>query len=187
MHLGIVVLVDFADLTFGMVMIHLFTTPQFFHDMFKAIPSTGENHILFIDGDCLFCQNTAKYFISIDKKKVLNFAPLQGETAKSLLPETWRELKDDNGSPTGAIALLENPGTEQEKRYQEFDALFRTLRLIGGPLSFIQLFSIAPKSFKSRLYHFIAKNRHHLHFLLPKNARNSCPLPDQATRSRYLS
>jgi hypothetical protein len=50
MHLGILLVVDFADLTLGMLMIHLFT---FDPDWLR--PNLAVRPILLVDGDCALC------------------------------------------------------------------------------------------------------------------------------------
>ena len=45
-----------------------------------------ENRIILFDGVCNFCNYWVNFAIKRDKKKKLHFTPLQGETAKQLLP-----------------------------------------------------------------------------------------------------
>src|SRR5687767_15859853 len=45
-----------------------------------------EHPLVLFDGVCNFCNYWVNFAIKRDKKQVLRFAPLQGETAKKILP-----------------------------------------------------------------------------------------------------
>lgn len=47
--------------------------------------------IVFFDGDCGLCSGSVRFLIRRDRKQRLYFAPLQGITAKALLPQEDRE------------------------------------------------------------------------------------------------
>ena len=80
MHIGIVLIVDFADLTFGMLMIHWFTLDP---DWFRREPKLiGKKNVIFFDGICIMCSNVVKFLMGEDTHKMLYYAPLQGETFK---------------------------------------------------------------------------------------------------------
>ncbi|MCD6051631.1 MAG: hypothetical protein K0Q55_3040, partial [Verrucomicrobia bacterium] len=82
MHLGIILVVDFADLTWGMLMIHLFTFDP------KWIPArgvAGAKALVLFDGDCGLCQRSVRFLLAEDRAKAFSFAPLQGATAAPIL------------------------------------------------------------------------------------------------------
>jgi predicted DCC family thiol-disulfide oxidoreductase YuxK len=135
MHLGIMTTVDFADLSLGMVMVHLFTFQRSWLPFSKSI---GEmEHVLFIDGDCAFCQKSAKILTSIDGHEVLNFSSLTGETS-ALIPHHF-----DHREKRAAI-LLENPDTENQRAWQGADAILRSLYLCGGVFSLLWILRFLP-------------------------------------------
>src|SRR2546428_1914759 len=45
-----------------------------------------EHHIIFFDGVCAMCNRFVDLILRADGREVLRFAPLQGETARALLP-----------------------------------------------------------------------------------------------------
>ena len=182
MHLGIMLTVDFADLSLGMVMIHLFT---FQRNWLPARASIGgQNHILFLDADCLFCQRSAQLMHSIDSQRVLDFSSLQGKTA-TMLPDAFRITSATPPTSTSKIPaaamLVEHPGTSQECQHRGADAILRSLYLSGGPLSLLWIFHYLPSILTNFIYQFIATHRFNLPFI-----KQSCPLPSVSMKQHYL-
>ena len=77
MHLGIVLVVDFADLTLGMILAHLFV----FDPGWLPARAPGTRRLVFFDGVCALCDGSVRFLIGEDRTGLLRFAPLQGETA----------------------------------------------------------------------------------------------------------
>ncbi len=172
MHLGIMTTVDFADLSLGMVMIHLFT---FQRSWLPSKRSSGEmEHVLFIDGECAFCQKSAQILTSLDSHAVLNFSTLTGETS-ALIPAKF------NHREKRAAVLLENPNTENQRTWQGADAILRSLYLCGGPFALLWILRFIPSWMKDGSYSFIAKNRLRIPFI-----SNSCPLLTPEQQQKYL-
>ena len=46
--------------------------------------------ILFFDGDCGLCQRSVQFIMNRDHERQIFFAPLQGQTAKVVLPHSLR-------------------------------------------------------------------------------------------------
>lgn len=72
---GFLMLLNFADLTCGMLLIHLFTFDQ---NWFKAKPVT-EKETLYYDGFCGLCHGTVRFLLAEDTLERYSYAPLQGE------------------------------------------------------------------------------------------------------------
>jgi len=172
MHLGIMTMVDLADLSMGMVMVHLFTFQRSWLPARRSIAE--QSHLLFIDADCAFCQQSTRILSSIDSQEVLRFSTLQGETA-SIIPEKSEEI-------TAAI-LLENPQSPDQKKWQGADAILRSFYLCGGVVSLLWVFRFIPTGIKNRLYDFIAKHRHLLR--IPFTSKQ-CKLLTPEQQKRYL-
>lgn len=172
MHLSIMLVIDFADLSLGMLMIHLFTyNPRWL----PARQSTSSSpHILFIDGDCSFCQRSTRVLMLCDPHQVLRFAPLQGSTAEQL-PEECLLTGNDQSD---AIVLLENPQQPDSKTWRGADAALRSLYLSGGPVSLLWIFHHLPTRLKKTTYQWIAKRRLKL--------SSNCQLPTPAQRKLFL-
>ncbi|MGJ8676017.1 MAG: DCC1-like thiol-disulfide oxidoreductase family protein [Akkermansiaceae bacterium] len=178
MHLGIMLTVDFADLSMGMVMMHLFT----FQYSWVSPKSSDKKrpHILFLDGECLFCQKSVQILYRLDVQKNLHFSHLQGEAAK-VLPESWTNTVDENDVPLGNVVLIENYQKPSEKRWRAADAIFRSLYLIGGIYKVAWVFHYLPSFIKTSTYNFIAKNRYRL-----MGKKDSCEMPDEQFQGRFI-
>ena len=144
----------------------------------NTMDTTGK-HILFFDGDCLFCQKTAQILYRWDNTQTTYFTSLQGETA-SMLPPTWRNTTDTKGRASGNAVLIESCGQSDELRWRGANATLRALYLTRGPLAIFWIFYFLPDFLKNTVYDFIARNRHRL------SGNKSCPLPNQCFRDRLL-
>ena len=166
MHLGILLLVDFADLTVGMLMIHWFT---FDARWLKPKSNAGARNLVFFDGLCGLCDRTVSLLLREDKYDVLQFAPLQGETAASVLP----------------AADLTNPETivfySDGKFYRKSDAILEILKRMGGFWRLAAVFRFIPRSLRDRLYLFVARNR-----IRWFGKKDSCRMPTAAERGKLL-
>jgi predicted DCC family thiol-disulfide oxidoreductase YuxK len=73
MHLALIVMVDFADLSLGMVILHLFT----FDPSWIRPRGRGEPGTVFYDGQCAFCHGFVRFVLSEEPDGVtFRFAPL---------------------------------------------------------------------------------------------------------------
>ena len=79
-QLGFLCFLNFADLTFPMLLVHWFTfDPRWLH---RWLPRSRA--LLLYDGDCAFCHATVRLAISQDHARRLSFAPLAGPLGKAL-------------------------------------------------------------------------------------------------------
>ena len=116
MHLGILSLVSFADLTFGMMMIHFFT---FDPNWFWQRPREGANKVVLFDGVCGMCNRSVDFFMGIDSRNLLKYSPLQGEFAA-------REAKEDTKDLQTIVFY------DDGKVYKRSTAVLRLLAQLGG-------------------------------------------------------
>lgn len=83
LQLGILSMVAFADLTAGMLMLHLFTLdPRWLP---ARRPAEGARHLVLYDGVCGLCDRTVQFLAAEDRDRVLHYAPLQGSAAREVL------------------------------------------------------------------------------------------------------
>jgi predicted DCC family thiol-disulfide oxidoreductase YuxK len=171
MHLGILLVVDFFDLTAAMVLIHLFV---FDPDWLPARKKV-QGRTLFYDGDCGLCTNSVKFFMEEDRARIVCYAPLQGETAAQLLPE---ELRD--AAALSTVVYLEHTESLQTIHTRS-GAIYAALRDIGGMWRICAwaLYCV-PRPIREGGYKLIAKHRLKI---FPKGA---CALPTQEERERLL-
>ena len=156
LHLGIVLVIDFADLTLGMLMVHLFVLdPDWF-----PVPTKlrGRRNVVFFDGVCLMCNATVRFLSSEDYRRALYFATLQGETYA-------RTLRAGGDLPQpeeiASIVFVESLETSDEKTYTHSTAVARILRAMGGFwwLAGIAL-TIVPRALRDSLYRLLAEHRY---------------------------
>lgn len=173
MHLGIMLVVDFLDLTAAMVLIHLFT----FDPDWVAGGDPKKMRLFFFDGDCGFCARSVNFLLQEDRDELIKFAPLQGETAKAWLPPELRDLPD----LSTAVFVLHDPATGKTERWIRSRAVFGSLVEIGGFWRVVgTLGLLIPGIFREGAYRFVAKHRLKL---IPKAA---CALPTPEERKRLL-
>lgn len=168
MHLALIGLVDFADLSLGMVMMHLFTfNPGW-------IPAkAGHRLTIFYDGACGVCHRFVRFVLSEDRLSEIRFAPL-GEAAFTQRLPTYVLT-----APYDSLVLL----TEDGQTLTSSSAVVHILGRLGGLWRVVsELVNIIPKSVRDLGYQWVAANRQHV-FSAPTGA---CPLVPASLRGRFL-
>jgi len=168
MHLLLIVVLDFADLSLGMVMIHLFTW-----DPGWVRPLSAATERLFYDGHCGLCQRSVRLILAEDATgSAFRFAPLQGETFSSLVPAKERE----------ALPLSLVVRTEKGTLLTRSAAVLHIMRRLGGVWRLLAgLLVLLPVGLRDRLYDGVARIRHRL-FARPAE---TCPLMPPHLRARF--
>ncbi|HLU38392.1 MAG TPA: DCC1-like thiol-disulfide oxidoreductase family protein [Planctomycetota bacterium] len=126
--------------------------------------------IVFYDGGCGLCSRFVRRVARADRKGEIRFAPLQGETARALLPP----LPADPAR-WGVLYL------DEEGLHGESDATWRICKRAGGALRLLSWMRIIPRFVRNPVYRWIAKHRYRWF-----GRRDDCPVPDQAMRARLL-
>lgn len=138
-----------------------------------ANPSTMAAYpdpIVFFDGVCGLCSHSVDFLISRDRRHVLRFAPLQGETSRQLL-----NLPPD--SDYSSMVLW-----EQGRMYRQSDAVARALIHAGGFWGFVGLLMrCVPRPLRNWGYNLVARNRYRWF-----GKKESCRLPQPAERALFL-
>jgi predicted DCC family thiol-disulfide oxidoreductase YuxK len=167
MHVSLILVLDFADLSLGMVMLHLFT---FDPGWIRARKAPTE--MLFYDGHCGLCHRLVRLAIAEDRTGAFRFAPLGGEAFRQAVPESSRALLPDSlVLQTAAGRLL----TRSAAVLYILGRLGGTWRLLGWSLVAL------PSWVTDRLYDGVALARHHV-FRRPAEA---CPLIPGTLRTRF--
>lgn len=164
MHLGILCIVDFADLTIGMLMIHFFTLDERW-----LKPARIERATVYFDGVCGLCNSFVDLLMQEDRSGVLRFAPLQGTTAHERVPAL-------------AEGELSTVVYEREDRvYTKSGAAIRILRDIGGVWKLTGVLLVLPAPLRDRIYAWVARNRYKWF-----GQKEACRMPTPEERSRFL-
>jgi predicted DCC family thiol-disulfide oxidoreductase YuxK len=161
MHFGILLIVDFPDLTFGVIMIHLFTfDPNWFKVQVK-------NRIVVFDGVCGFCNKSIDTLMRLDQTKILKYTSLQGSFMKTL------KVKQDLQS----IILYEDGAL-----YYKSTAILKILRSLGGIWIFTNIFYLIPTSLRDGIYDIIAKYRYSIF-----GKMESCRMPKEDELDLFIN
>jgi predicted DCC family thiol-disulfide oxidoreductase YuxK len=144
MHLSLILLIDFADLSLGMVMVHLFTA-----DPGWVLPVDGATERVLSDGRSGLCQQLVRFVLSEDlTRQAFRFSPLQGETYQALLSE-----REDPSLPT-TLVVQRNDGV----LLMRSAAVSHILRRLGGVWRLLAgLLVLVPSGLGDRLFDRIAK------------------------------
>lgn len=135
----------------------------------KNEKSVYPDQIIFIDGYCVMCNSFAGLIMKIDKKNIIHFTSLQGETADKLLsPDTIEKID----------SIVYRSGSEYYYKAQAINKLFMDL---GGIFSLYQITRIIPFSIQNKIYDFISRNRYSI---LKK--RTTCVIPHKVDKQRIL-
>jgi predicted DCC family thiol-disulfide oxidoreductase YuxK/uncharacterized membrane protein YphA (DoxX/SURF4 family) len=165
MHLGILSVVSFADLTFGMMMVHFFTfDPRWFGEN----PQKEVKKVVLFDGVCGMCNRSVNLLMSIDARNLLLFSPLQGEFAAQEAKEDAKDLD---------TILFFDDG----KIYKRSTAVLRILSQLGGVWSIARIFLLVPSVVRDAVYSWIANNRYKWF-----GKSDACRLPTKEEREKFL-
>ncbi|HEY4259039.1 MAG TPA: DCC1-like thiol-disulfide oxidoreductase family protein [Schlesneria sp.] len=142
-------------------------------DLVAALDNRNEEaveSILFFDGVCGLCSNAVDFVMVRDYQQAIKFAPLQGDTARSLL--TAADVENLN------TMILWVKG----RSYRKSAAAVRVLwRLSLGWKIIGTLLWLIPLPLRNLGYTLVARNRYRFF-----GKKESCRLPTPAERLRFL-
>ncbi len=130
---------------------------------------TPEKPVVFFDGYCGLCNWFVDLTLKQDKNHVLLFAPLQGQTAQSLIGAL--ELQNFES------IILYDSG----KIYRQSEAVLRVLKHLGGFWKIFAVLAFVPSSWRNALYFFIAKRRYRWF-----DKKATCRMPSSEERHLFL-
>jgi len=125
---------------------------------------------VFFDGECGMCGRLVRALLRADRRGALAFAPLQGETARRLLPP----LPPDRGE--WGLVYLDERGI-----HRKADATFEVLRRLGGLWSIPALARFLPRPLRDGAYRHVARNRYRW-----SGRAAGCRVPTPEERGRFL-
>jgi predicted DCC family thiol-disulfide oxidoreductase YuxK len=166
MNLVLLLLVDFADLTMGMVVFHALCMRR---EWWPA-PTSAETHpTVFFDGVCNLCNGVVRFLLAENVERNLRFAPLQGTTAQTIDPVLVRELS----------SLVFRDG---EHTFLRSDAALRIALSLGGVWTLgARVGLLVPRRIRDWLYDEVAGRRYSLF-----GRRDACRVPTAEERARFL-
>ncbi|HYE61099.1 MAG TPA: DCC1-like thiol-disulfide oxidoreductase family protein [Phycisphaerales bacterium] len=167
MHVSLMVLIDFADLSFGMVLLHLFT----FNPAWIPARRGGRPLEVFFDGHCGLCHGFVRFALAEDRRGGLVFAPLDGETFRDRVSSAGATLPD-------SLTVLGDDG----QLLARSAAVGRVLGALGGLWRVASVVLAAvPRPIADAAYDIVARNRRRL-----GRPEEACPLLPPGLRARML-
>jgi predicted DCC family thiol-disulfide oxidoreductase YuxK len=170
MHFGLMMLVDFVDLSMGMVMLHFLTfDPAWLPPRARTAPD-----VVFYDGHCGLCHGFVRFLLAEDHARGFVFAPLQGETFAASVPAATRAGLPDS------IILRRAGGA----LFSRSAAVLHVLDRLGGAWRVLAWIArLVPRVVRDAVYDGIAAVRHRLFAAPPA----TCPLMPPDVRERFAA
>ena len=131
-------------------------------------PEMLEHPIVFYDGVCVLCNSFVDKVINADARGIFRFAPLQGDTARAMLPPLPEDPRE------WSVVYLDADGMRTTS-----DASLEIARRLGGWWTPLAWCRIVPRGLRDFVYRFIARHRYRTF-----GERDACILltPDQQAR-----
>ena len=172
MHLGLWTLMNFGELTAGMLWLHAFT---FDPEWLPPRARVGRQPVLLYDGECGLCNATVRFLLREDAGGVLRFAPLQGKFGQAAL----RRL----GLPTADFdSIVFLPDADGDVRRLRTAGVLDTLGTLGGVWRVAAVAGcVVPAPIRDAGYRIVARLRYRLF-----GEYKPTPLPDAAWAARFL-
>ncbi len=168
LHLGLIVLIDFADLSLGMVMLHLFT---FDPEWIKPLRAKA-SEMVFYDGRCGLCHAAVRFILAEDRREAFRFAPLESEFFNAAVAAECRA-----SLPDSLIVL-----TAEGRLLSRSSAVLYVMKWLGGVWRIFALIGkLVPGAWLDSCYDTIARIRYRL-FRKPESV---CPLLPVSLRTRF--
>ena len=166
MHIAILSLVGFSDLTLGVLMMHLFA---FDARWLSPIQMPRTPPVLLFDGVCGLCNSAVDFAMAEDTEGRLRFAPLQGEYAERVVGDAAKSLR--------SLVLVDN-GQVLEKS----DAVLRVAQHLGGMWRLAAVARVVPRPLRDLVYDFVATHRYRWF-----GKKETCRMPTAEERARFIA
>lgn len=132
-------------------------------------------HLILYDGECGICNRVVLFLLKADKKRLFQFAPLQGETAKTLLPLLPKSYQNED-----TLVIVQNWRRPNRKFYILAKGSFMIFWLLGGWWRLIGWLSFLPGFLYNWAYRLFARHRHLL------SGGKECSLIKTKEKNRFL-
>ena len=131
---------------------------------------TSQHPIIFFDGVCTMCNGFVSLILRVDSRSLFRFAPLQGETARKLLPP----LSDD--PKEWSMVYVDEQGVHDKS-----DASLQVYRRLGGFWWVLSLARLVPRWIRNPIYRIVARNRYRWF-----GKQGSCRVPKPEEKACFL-
>lgn len=166
---GFLLLLNFADLTVGMLLFHLFT----FNPAWIGARRFKPTEVLYYDGGCALCHGFTRFCLAEERTGTLRYAPLQGAHFRTNIPEAMR-----NGLPDSLI-LRTDDGTLHVRS----EAVIRVMEAFGGLWTVAaRLLRLVPRPLRDAGYNVVASLRYRMF----GRTQEACPVVTSDLRRRVV-
>lgn len=129
------------------------------------------SRIVVFDGTCVLCSGWVDFLLKHDRKGTIKLAAMQTETGATLL----RAHGLDPGDPVSLLYVEDGVG------HTDSEAIVRVLDALGGWFELANLAFGVPRFVRDPIYRYVARHRYRWF-----GRRDTCRVPDAATRDRFL-
>jgi predicted DCC family thiol-disulfide oxidoreductase YuxK len=137
----------------------------------------GSNPIVLYDGVCGLCNRLVQFVLKNDRNDVFRFASLQSKLAEQILVR--HRLRSES---LETVYVVLDYGLAEERLLSRLQAVVYVLQQMSRPLVYVSvILRVLPAPIQKFLYGLIARNRYRVF-----GRYETCPLPDSATRSKFL-
>lgn len=130
-------------------------------------------NVVIFDGVCNLCNRAVDILIRLDRKAILSFAPMQGETAKEIGIHQERLAESEQ-----SILYLKK---QDDIVFYRSDAVIEIITDLFWWGKIVKVFKILPRFMRDGLYRWVAKNRYTFF-----GKRDTCRLPTKEEAARFL-
>ena len=167
---GFLFLLNFADLTTGMLLFHLFT----FNPSWIPARAFARGEVLYYDGSCAMCHGFVRFLLAEERTGTLRYAPLQSAGFAASVPERVRASLPDS------LVLRTTDGT----LYLRSDAVVQVLSSMGGFWTALgMVLRLVPRPLRDLAYDALGGMRYRLF----GRTSEACPLMPPHLRQRMLA
>jgi predicted DCC family thiol-disulfide oxidoreductase YuxK len=167
---GFLFLLNFADLTIGMLLFHLFT----FDPAWIPARAFKRGEVLYYDGKCALCHGFVKFCLVEERTGTLRYAPLQGSHFQAAVSEEIRRTLPDS------LVLRTDDGA----LYVRSDAVIRVMESLGGQWTALAgLLRLLPRPLRDAGYKVVAALRYRVFGSAPE----ACPIVAPALHGRLIA
>jgi predicted DCC family thiol-disulfide oxidoreductase YuxK len=168
MHFGILSVVDFADLTWGVLMAHIFTFDQRWVP--ARSPRGNESPIIYFDGVCGLCNRFVQFVLDEDKPGRFRFATQQAYSD---------HLPKEFAGELSTVIVRTDDGTF----LAHSAAVIHVLNRLGGMWRLLgEVLWLVPAPIRDWGYALIARYRYRIF-----GQSEACRMPTPAERKRFLA
>jgi predicted DCC family thiol-disulfide oxidoreductase YuxK len=138
---------------------------------------TPSNPIILYDGICGLCNRLVQFVLKRDRQHVFRFASLQSDPAHRMLSSHGADPSD-----LDTMYVMLDYQQPTERLLKRSEAVVFILCRLGGIWGGVGLMAkLLPRFFRDFAYNQVAKRRYRFF-----GKYDSCPLPDERTRAKFL-